>query len=229
MEMPDSKEVIKALAKADQAKSELGKRAIDALDKNFNTTLKETDGVGANLVGMAKDWTALLRLKSILVIMDLVEKIRKKEGKSGLLKKIPEKYLLPFITEASKESDPEIQELWAQLIANATDPNKEINIQKVHMSILSQLEPLDAKLLEWFGTQKNPSLLIKMETIISSFGVPGEGLEIPLENLMRLGCLDGSQINTIDDIGSNIRKVGNPNTIFFLTSVGESLIEACRK
>ena len=50
-----------------------------------------------------------------------------------------------MINEATLEDREEIQKLWAGLIANATDPNKRFNIQKIHIDILSKLEPLEAK------------------------------------------------------------------------------------
>jgi len=214
-------------SKAVQKMAETTGKAIDAGEK-IGGFINKIFGPGFEQLGLTfLDWATFIRQKNFLKIYDLVNEIHKKRGVEGKTNPILPRLGIPMINEATLEDREEIQKLWAGLIANATDPNKRFNIQKTHIDILSKLEPLAAELLEWFGNQKNPSINITQREIIESFGVPDVGIETLLENLINLGCIHGSSINTLDDVGPIYSKVGYPNTIFYLTATGESLLEAC--
>lgn len=214
-------------SKAVQKMAETTGKAIDAgekvggfLNKIFGQGLEE-------LGGSFFDWAKTFRYENLLKLNDRVNKIHKERGIEGKTHPILPRLGIPIIEKASLEDREEIQRLWAGLIANAADPIKRFNTQKSHIDILSKLEPLAAELLEWFGNQKNPSINITQREIIESFGVPDVGIETLLENLINLGCIHGSSINTLDDVGPIHSKVGYPDTIFYLTATGESLLEAC--
>ena len=53
----------------------------------------------------------------------------------------------------SLEEDPALQDMWAKLLANAADPDGEYEISKTHIALLSELNGLDARVLEFFRTQ----------------------------------------------------------------------------
>jgi hypothetical protein len=62
--------------------------------------------------------------------------------------------VLPFgvsvqaIEKAALEDDDTLQTMWARLFVNATDPNKDISITKVHTDLLSSLTSIDAHILQ---------------------------------------------------------------------------------
>ncbi len=58
--------------------------------------------------------------------------------------------LLEVIDAASLEENESVQELWAQIIANAMDPDKEITFKKPYIDILKSLSEVDAIVLGSF-------------------------------------------------------------------------------
>ncbi len=49
---------------------------------------------------------------------------------------------------ASLETDETLQDMWAELLANAMDPNKDTSLQRVFIETLKQFEPIEAFVLQ---------------------------------------------------------------------------------
>ena len=49
---------------------------------------------------------------------------------------------------ASLETDETLQDMWAELLANAMDPNKDTSLQRVFIETLKQFEPIEALVLQ---------------------------------------------------------------------------------
>lgn len=60
---------------------------------------------------------------------------------------IPIRVGFPAIEAASKEDDPDIQNMWANLLFEATNPSSDFEIQEIHVGILSQIDSVDALFL----------------------------------------------------------------------------------
>jgi hypothetical protein len=71
---------------------------------------------------------------------------------------VPLSIIHPALQAASLEEHPEIQTLWAHLIANAADPQQRNPVMPAFTSILKELRPVDAKLIE--GLYKNSRAII---------------------------------------------------------------------
>lgn len=63
---------------------------------------------------------------------------------------------LPFIEKASLEEDPTLQELWANLLANALNPNHSEEIRTIFVDIIHSLSPFDALILNAFNISRHP-------------------------------------------------------------------------
>ena len=63
---------------------------------------------------------------------------------------------LPFIEKASLEEDPTLQELWANLLANALNPNHSSEIRTIFVDIIHNLSPFDALILNAFNISSHP-------------------------------------------------------------------------
>lgn len=59
----------------------------------------------------------------------------------------PEDIAIPALEAAQGETRDEMQELWAQLLANAMDPARASNVRPEFIEILRQLQPIDADIL----------------------------------------------------------------------------------
>ena len=101
--------------------------------------------VGAGKIGydLAKPTLDLLgqdlrdRVKKLLIRTSQIREER------GITEDITPKFFVPIIQKASLEDDEYLQEMWAELLAHAHDGK----FKPSYISILNELEPLDAKIL----------------------------------------------------------------------------------
>ena len=136
-----------------------------------------------------------------------------------------------FVDAVSLEGDEVIQEMWARLLANASDPGQNLDLNKLLISLLKELEPIDVKILDYFSRQGWRQVRevegISSENIGSELGIDESILTTSLHNLARLqliGSVRGATWGTID-VGLG---VGDPHSTFYMTSLGNQLVEACR-
>ena len=210
-------EVAKAIGKGIDAVRELGVFIKDI----FGGTLIE---YGRAMLDRAK----LYRYKNTLNIMDDVKEIHRQRKIEGKPIPIPPRNAIPLLEKASLEDEEEIQKLWAGLIANATDPDKRLQINKIYIDILSNLEPLDVLVLKtlWRATDSDEHSFAWLGAITGATRVE---LLISIQNLSRLGCVRDERrmlINDMERWTTGIR-VEEPGTEFHVTLLGRSLLEAC--
>ncbi len=186
--------------------------------------------------GILSDWASYFRYKNLLAIRDRVEAIHVKRNLQGKALPIPPRYAIPLIEAASLEDDPDIRTLWANLIANATDPNTHLKLAKIHIDTLKAFEPLDAAIMDHLYRNWAHTLMVPEEapenadTISEALDCDPEEVKISLQNLYRLGCLIDTAGEAVFDtefpyvIGL---RVNNPRSNFRLSHFGRSLYEAC--
>ena len=63
--------------------------------------------------------------------------------------KVPERYALNWFEEATKQDEPEIQELFARLLARAASGDEDA-LDRRHLDVLTKLTPRDARTFDWF-------------------------------------------------------------------------------
>jgi len=107
--------------------------------------------------------------------------------------KIPERYAIAWFEEATKQDEPEIQELFARLLARAVAGDADAADRRL-LEIVGRLTPLDAQVMEWlFATAgpppKHPNIneWDAMSSAQHKFGEQG-GLSI--EHLVVLGVFE---------------------------------------
>lgn len=105
------------------------------------------EALGGLLGDQLKSW----RAANLDRIARKWEKIRFERGIADqAIRSLPFGDAYRAIEAASVEEDTNVQELWAQLIANATDPSQSINIKKAYIDILKSLGSPDAIVLDLF-------------------------------------------------------------------------------
>jgi hypothetical protein len=73
---------------------------------------------------------------------------RKRRGiHPEIIKLLPFREAIGVIDAASKEDDDDVQELWARLIDNATNPDSKIEINKMHIELINSLNGIEACVL----------------------------------------------------------------------------------
>ena len=218
-------------------------KAIQEVAKTTGKALEVTEKVGGFLCkvlgdsfqemgGAFHDWTKFYRYKNLLKIHDKVEAIQKERQSKGKTTPIPPRYAIPLIQSATQEDDESIQDLWAGLIANAIDPEKRLNVQKIYIDILSALEPIDTKVLKFlysqgsiFPSRKNVRK-IDLYQLSKEIQVPLSEIEISTQNLFRLGCIR-EETSEVEEIPGIDTQPTYSNLYPLLTPLAYSLLGAC--
>jgi Abortive infection alpha len=223
-------ETIKEIAKATGKSVDLIRSAGKFLDGIFGDTLRQVGGIPA-------DWARYYRAVNSLRIADKVKAILDERQISGKPIPLSLQHALPLLDGASLESEDEIQNLWAALIANATDPNRALRIKKVYIEILRGLEPLDARIMEFLfnpGMDQKYSLstgtTLNAEELAVGVQADVEDVKISLQTLARYSCAIDAWENTLEslDAGYSGFRVNNPKSNFRLSHLGMLLVLATR-
>jgi hypothetical protein len=114
---------------------------------------------------------------------------RKRRGiHPEITKLLPFREAIGVIDAASKEDDDDVQELWARLIDNATNPDSQVEIKKMHIELISSLNGIEACVLRAIfarsDTQSGWKAAMKRWPKLSS-----EQLRVCMQNLQRLGIV----------------------------------------
>lgn len=186
--------------------------------------------------GAVADWARYFRYKNFLCIADKVNDIHTARRLTGKVVPIPPQYALPILEGASLENEESLQELWAGLIANASDPGHKLNIKKVYIEILRGLEPLDAVVMNLLSAQSLPEVFSKQnsahlnaEGVARLLGADTEEVKISLQTLARYGCIiDSWTGQTVEDLdkGYSGFRVNNPKSNFRLSHLGRQFVLA---
>lgn len=235
-------EVAKATSKAIEVSERLGR----FLHKIVGTSLEE-------LGGTFSDWTKYYRYKNLLKLQEKVDSLHSQRGIQGNTVQIMPRHAIPLLQGASEEDDESLQNMWANLIANSTDPVKRLKLKKVFIDILKSLEPLDARVLThlsahsivpWSrdredrplyppdnppGRTSVPPPRMDLTFLASALSVSRDELETSLQNLARLGCVIDERRGTQDklDISVSGLRVWDPECVFAPTPLGLELLKIC--
>jgi len=188
------------------------------------------DFMGSTVGELLRDEITLLRWKNAQRVLDRAERYlrdRRTQGKRTL----PLGLAIRFMDGASLEEDPVLQDLWAMLLANAVDPEVKYDISKTHLTLLSEMNAADARVLEYFGSQgwlqfkevaqATGKSSLDCAEISRHLSLPESEVALSLGNLWRLGCL--IQEPTFK---SGFGPSAAPNSSFRLSPIGNSLLKA---
>lgn len=106
---------------------------------------------------------------------------------------------IPLVRAAYDESRPELQELWANLMASAMDPNRTGWVRLSFIETLKQFDPLDARVLKERAEASGELAPNAVVFISQRCETSTEEIQISVENLLRLGCVavPGIQANFV--------------------------------
>jgi hypothetical protein len=155
---------------------------------------------------------------------------------SGKTVPIPQQFALPLFESASLENEESLQELWAGLIANASDPSRKLNLKKIYIEILRGLDPMDAGVLKLLSGPDIQNLYgeksgahLNAEEIARLLGADVEDVKTSLQTLARYSCIidtwSGVTLDELDKGYSGFR-VNNPKSTFRLSHLGRQLVLA---
>ena len=230
-----TQEVAKTTGKA----IELGQELVGFFKQVFGELITDT-------VGIAADWIKSYRQERLLVLAEKTNARLKARGISQTITVAP-KLGVPLLQHASLEEDDDLMEMWANLLVNTMDPGSEEKPRRVFVDILANLEPIDAKILDFlsrqgwelFKAQHIPQARylkeghgpqgFTVERLSKSLGISESDVRLALINLFHQGCIISETANTWDDMGvltSGI-SVHDKKAIFRPTDLGWALMQAC--
>lgn len=154
--MSDPTKAITATAEATGKLADLAGRVGSFVDRICGDAFSQ-------LGGMASDQVRLWRYKQLLSIQDKVDEIHRARGIEGKTIPVPFKLALPIIESASLEDDENLQGLWANLIANAMDPEYAEIIHPASLEVIKQLSADEALILGAMATHKRCPFLFTVE------------------------------------------------------------------
>ncbi|MBI5768683.1 MAG: DUF4393 domain-containing protein [Verrucomicrobia bacterium] len=234
--------MIESSAKAVTAVAETGGKAIDGLRELGGFFGKVLGSALSEAGGALGDWTRFLRWKNLQRIeekMDAIHAARKVQK----TRPIPLKYAARILEEASWEDDESLQDLWAGLLANATDPEKRLSLKRIFNYALAALEPQDVRILKhladqgWKQFRNVPGGGVFSADLVKVTAASEQDVFVSLQNLHRLGLIvdefltkNGEQpVPSSVEIGTTSFgvRVVDRRTTFRPSPLGHQLLKAC--
>jgi Abortive infection alpha len=219
---------IEETAKATQEVAKTAGKAIDASRELGGFFSRIFGGSLEQLAGIGEDHLTVYRRTRQLRLAKRYEEIRKELGFESEIKPVELKFGLPLIAAASVENDDELQDLYARLLARATNPDSKIEAKRAFVSILQELGPLEVLLIDQiYSAPTTPGTAVPTGRFPERYSInmddesarPSAEVELALWNLVRVGCIEPS--GTYGG-GSSVSAVT-------LTSLGRAFVEAAIK
>lgn len=121
---------------------------------------------------------------------------------NGPNRAVPLKLAVPLLQAATLEDDDQLQDRWAMLLVNAGNSNFQFEIRRAYLSILEQINSLEAEILDviyalpYESMQHDGVLTTDLPSSARVFGPNEQNAQEPmpeivlaLSNLARLGCI----------------------------------------
>jgi hypothetical protein len=131
------------------------------------------------------------------------------------------------------EEDPSLREKWANLLTNAVDAGFNKPMRRNYSSILSDLEPVDARLLdvvvkEYLVLEKGPTppSLFDKNLCIKNLKLDPKVCENAIRNLMRLGLLKPGVVVGGVKMGAHPLSSYKDTDLFGVTQMGVDFFHA---
>jgi hypothetical protein len=120
--------------------------------------------------------------------------------------------VVPLLVGAADESRPELQDLWAALLASALQPDGGNRVRRAFFDTLKAMEPDDARLLRALASfGLGASIGIETENrVASDLGLIGTGALVGWEALMKLGLVRTSMDKQLTAYGQEFWRACNP-------------------
>ena len=185
-----------------------------------------------NGLGLVGDKLAYYRLERAIELQHKVEQRLKAKGINAK-RYVPVSFGLPILEKATVEENDDLQKLWANLLTNALDPKYTGNITRNFVSILSDIEPIDAQILdmivrEYLGltNEEKAQTLFVLAKISENTGIPLADCENSVRNLMRLGLFKPGNVQGGVSIGDHKVSSYKDTEMFGVTGLGVAFHKA---
>ncbi|MBZ5489749.1 MAG: DUF4393 domain-containing protein [Acidobacteriia bacterium] len=193
--------------------------AIEAIYKPIEDIVKILAGPAAEEIGLSfRDSIQVWRFKRQVRLFERVKTICDGAGIKPEAVKLP--LLFEIVEKASLEEDDDLQDRWANLLANAANPNHNVFVLPAWPDILKQISKLEAVFLDdiYIWTKEGRPNLTLAEC---SLRLP----PICADNLKRLGLITQRRMG---DFPSRISSDSTKTLRIVLTDFGFEFVKACK-
>ncbi len=194
-------ESTKEVAKAVQEVAKTSGQVVGATEKLGKFISKYThESIDAGL-GIFADKLQYMRWERQQRLMKRADAFLKQEGLVGPEKIISFKFAVPLLEAASLEENNELQDLYAKLLVNASNPNSGVDISRSYIDVLERFTPKMFKIFHnIYSTQLTEEKLVNIEGLdlpntlpedvnLVMTGGPGVNWQMDWDELDRLRCL----------------------------------------
>jgi hypothetical protein len=189
-------------SKAIQEVAKASGKAIDAARETGGFIAKFIAGPIEQGMGIFEDRLKYMRWERQARLMQRAQEFLELSGIEVPTRPVPIKLMIPILQGATLEEDDSLQDRWAALLVNAANAEFTGEVRRSYATILEQLTPLDAHILDVLYSfpfeESQHSGVITGELPRSAriagekedeLPLPSEEVVISLGNLSRLGCL----------------------------------------
>jgi hypothetical protein len=177
------------------------------------------------LVGMAEDQFAFWRSMRRVRLFERYKDFMRERGLEAPTRTVDPAVLFPLVERASLERDDRLQDVWAMMLANASDTDSGAEMQTAFVSILADMTHLDVMILgNLAGVRDYAEFPHGLPTGMLPEGIAHGGqhrpstdpVSVSLSNLTRLGCIE-----PIPALGAmSYARV-------WITALGKAFVAAC--
>jgi abortive infection alpha-like protein len=174
-------------------------KAIQELAKATGTALETANKAGTyiawvlgtmprDLVGLFGDWLGHVRIRNLARLMDTTQKILQQREVAEPIPVSPT-LAVPLLRAAADESQEELQEFWARLIAAAMDPATASKVRPSFIDTLRAFAPMDVRVFDWaIRKGYKEEITNPFQTAMKEIGGTQDELVVSFENLNNLRC-----------------------------------------
>lgn len=193
------------------------------------------------------DRVRLFKYKNLCAVADKVEAAHRRRKIQGKAIEIPPRLAIPILESAALEDDETLREVWAKLLANATDPNFTKALHPGFMEVVKQLSPDEAimisegprfdedDLISYEHQANSRTVFLHSQSKLNAIGIfpasepktfdlslkNGDALPVYLDNLQRLRILQ-----TVESKAPGAF-LGAKGQLFLFTDFGRNFVRYC--
>lgn len=188
-------------SKAVQEVAKTAGQAIEAAREAGGFIARFVSGPLEQGIGIFEDRLKYMRWERQIRYMQRAQEFLRLAGLSSPTRPVPLKLAIPLMQGATLEEDDDLQDRWAALLVSAANANFKGEVRRSYVTILEQLTPLDAQILDVllalpFEQSQHDGILTaelpahaRVTGDEKEFSLPPDEVVISLSNLARLGCI----------------------------------------
>lgn len=141
------------------------------------------------------------------------------------------KVLVPLLESCSLETDERLQDMWANLLANAASSENRFNSYSIYVELLKGLSTNEAHLLMWMFERVRPEFsldqsFIRKVQINAEFTFTDVEFEILLDNLSRLRLVEIQMQSSKGGLFSG--RFNKKSDFICMTRLGYEMVKKCK-